>query len=645
MIQAQPRRGNRAALAVLAGFALLFFAGLGHAQAPPTYTVTTIVGMGPPAIGGKTGDGGPATSAQINGPTSVILDSKGNLYFADQFNNVIRSVIGGTINEFGGNASDGYSGDGGPATSAALNFPGFLAIDSKGNIYFSDVSNDAVRMITPSGTISTVAGSQSLGGGAGGDGGVATNAQLNKPSGIALDSAGNLYIADTANFKIREVAAGTGIISTIAGNSFAGYSNANGVATQAQLNLTQQMAVDSRGALYIADSLNNQIRKIVNGVISLVAGSPTAIGGFAGDEGLAVNALLDYPTGVAVDSSGNVYICDLNNNRVRMVTPDGLIHTIAGSSAPPGYSGDGGPALSAQFDEPYSITVDSSGKLYVCDLANNIIRLLTPNAAPGGPGAVPVVATGGVISASGFGAIPSIAPGSWIEIYGTSLAPTTRGWAASDFSGINAPTQLNRTSVTIGSQSAFVEYISPGQINAQVPGTIGLGTQQVTVTTAAGTSAAVNVMVNLEQPGLYAPAVFRIVGKQYLGAQFADGTYVFPVNSFAGITSRPAKPGDTIIIYGIGFGPVPGNPPGQIPQAANGLTLPLQPKFYFNGVQAQVSYAGLVPGFIGEYQFNVIIPSITVPAGQVASVPVTFTVNENGVDVPGVQTVYTAIQN
>jgi uncharacterized protein (TIGR03437 family) len=332
-----------------------------------------------------------------------------------------------------------------------------------------------------------------------------------------------------------------------------------------------------------------------------------------------------------------------------MVTPDGLIHTIGGSTAGPnpGYSGDGGPALSAQFDEPYSITVDSAGNLYVADYANNVIRKLAPSSGPGGGSPAPAIRTAsGVISASQFGALPSIAPGSWIEIYGTNLATATRTWATGDFNGIDAPTGLNNTTVSIGGYSAFVEYISPTQVNAQVPGTVPLGTQPVIVSTAAGTSAAYNVNVNLEEPALFAPTVFKILGVQYVGALFPDlSTYVFPPDSFSGVASRAAKPGDTIVFFGVGFGPVPGNPPGQIPQAANGLNLPILPNFYFNGVQAQVTYAGLAPGFIGEYQFNVIVPPLTVPVGVPTAVAVTFSVNENGTNVAGSQTLYTSVEN
>jgi uncharacterized protein (TIGR03437 family) len=653
MNQAQKRQWRRAATAGLVASFLMPALSLAQTSTVPTFTITTVAGSGPPAVAGYGGDGYAAISANLNGPASVAFDSKGNMYIADQVNNVIRLVTAstGNISTVAGNNSAGYSGDGSQAISAQINTPNSIVVDSKGNFYFSDFSNNVVRMVNTAGVISTFAGSQAEGAGFSGDGGAATASAMKQPSGIVFDSSGNMYISDFGNNRIREVFASNGNINTIVGDGSAGFDNGNGVALAAHLDGVGQIALDGFGNLYLADSGNNEIRKVVlaTGTISLFAGSPTAQYGYSGDGGLAVNALLNDPTGIAVDSAGNVYICDTFNDVIRVVTPDGYIHTVAGSTAAPnpGYTGDGGSALSAQLDEPYSLTFDASGNLYVADYGNFVIRKLTPSSAAGGPAPPPAIRTAsGVISATDFGALPSIAPGSWIEIYGTNLASTKRQWASSDFNGINAPTSLNNTTVSIGGQSAFVEYISPTQVNAQVPGTIGLGTEPVTVSTPVGTSAAYNITVNLEQPALFAPAVFKILGVQYVGALFSDlATYVFPPDSFAGITSRAAKPGDTIVLFGIGFGAVPGNPPGQTPQAANGLTLPIQPKFYFNGVQAQVSYAGLAPGFIGEYQFNVIVPPLPVPVGTPTAVALTFTVNENGTNVPGTQTLYTSVEN
>jgi len=655
----------------LAAIAACLLPALCLAQSPvPSFTISTVAGQGPPATGAYSGDGNPAISAALNGPSSVAFDSQGNMYICDQVNNVIRKVTAsnGNISTVAGNNSGGYSGDGKAAISAQISTPVSIAVDSKGNFYFSDFNNGVVRMVNTSGIISTFAGSQAQGKGFSGDGGAATAAALSDPTGIALDSSGNMIISDWGTFsdfnflgnnRIREVLASTGIINTIVGNGQVGYSNGEGAALAAHLNGVSQVAVDTKGNLYFADSFNNEVRKVVlaTGTISLLAGSPTAQFGYSGDEGLAINALLNNPNGVAVDTAGNVYIADTFNNVIRVVTPDGLIHTVAGSVQFPnqGFSGDGGPALSAQFNGPNFLTFDSKGNLYVADYGNNVIRKLVPG-APVGPGApAPAIRTSnGVISASDFGALSSVAPGSWIEIYGTNLAALTRQWNAGDFTGVNAPTQLNNTTVSIGGQSAFVEYISSGQVNAQVPGGVGLGTQPVVVSTPSGTSAAYNVNVNLEEPALYAPAAFSSDFNQqqiqWVGALFPDlTTYVFPPDSFAGITSRAAKPGDTIVLYGIGFAQLPGSPPGTIPPAS--VTLPIMPNFYFNGVQAQVTYAGVAPqtastGYIGLYQFNVIVPPIpNLQVGVPIAVKVTFTVNENGTAVPGTQTLYTAVEN
>jgi len=673
MNQALKRRWVRAATIGLAATATLLLPVLCLAQSPvPAFTISTVAGEGPPATGAYGGDTLPALSANLNGPTSVAFDSKGNMYITDQVNNVIRMVTASTgiISTVAGNNSAGYSGDGKTAISAQINAPQSILVDSKGNFYFSEFQNGIVRMVTPAGIISTYAGSATAGRGFSGDGGAATAAAMFSPTGIAFDSSGNMYISDFGEFsdlnfvgndRIREVIASTGIINTVIGSGTVGFSNGKGTALSANLNGVAQIAFDGHGNLYLADSFNNEIRKVViaTGTISTFAGSSTALYGYSGDGGLATDALLNNPTGVAVDGAGNVYISDTFNDVIRVVTPDGLIHTVAGTvaNAPnPGYTGDGGPALSAQLAEPNFLTFDSAGNLYVADFANNVIRKLVPTSSVGtGPAAPSIRTTSGVISASDFGALPSVAPGSWIEIYGTSLAAITREWATTDFTGVNAPTSLNNTTVSIGSQAAFVEYISPTQVNVQVPSTVGLGTQPVVVTTAAGSSLAYNVNVNLEEPALYAPAAFTsdFNNQQvhWVGALFPDlTTYVFPPGSFSGITSQAAKPGDTIVFYGVGFGPVNGAPAGTIPQVANGLRLPIAPKFYFNGAQAQVTYAGLAPqtattGYIGLYQFNVIVPAVSVPVGPPTAVAVTFTVNENGTDVAGTQTLYTAIEN
>jgi len=249
--------------------------------------------------------------------------------------------------------------------------------------------------------------------------------------------------------------------------------------------------------------------------------------------------------------------------------------------------------------------------------------------------AVPQPTISGVISAGDFGGFSAIAPGTWIEIYGSELASTTRPWTTADFTGNSAPIALDGVQVTIGGQSAFVEYVSPGQVNAQVPSNIGTGSLPLTVTGGNVTSAPVNVTVNATQPGLLAPPSFKIGGNQYVVAQFGDGTYVLPAGAIAGVSSRPAQPGEEIVIYGIGFGPVvPNIPAGQIAIGESQLSAPLQALFAQAPAQ-EVRYDGLAPNSVGLYQFNLVVPAV--PDNDL--VPLTFTLG----GVPATQTLYTAV--
>jgi uncharacterized protein (TIGR03437 family) len=251
-------------------------------------------------------------------------------------------------------------------------------------------------------------------------------------------------------------------------------------------------------------------------------------------------------------------------------------------------------------------------------------------------GALPSIASGGVVSASAFGGFPSAAPGSWIEIYGSNLASDTRGWTSSDFSGVNAPTSLDGTSVTIGGQDAFIDYISPGQVNAQVPSSVGTGAQEVILTTNVGASVPYKVNVSATQPGLLAPPSFKINGTQYVVALFSDGAYVLPTGAISAVNSRPAQTGDTIILYGVGFGPVtPDIPAGQIVQQSN--TLASSFEVSIGGMPATVNYAGLAPDYVGLYQFNIVVPN----AAASGAVPLTFTLD----GASGTQTLYIAVQN
>jgi sugar lactone lactonase YvrE len=360
---------------------------------PGRLTITTIAGYGSSGYNGA-GDGGQATGAALDYPSGVAVDSAGNFYIADSNESRIRKVSAATgiISTFAGggsgcNGQTDYSGDGCPAINARLNNTVGVAFDSAGNLYIVDNYNQAIRRVdAKTGIISTVAGKIGYSGYVG-DGGQATQAELWYPSGIALDKAGNLYIADTNNNVIRKVTAATGIITTVAGNGSQGYLGDGASATAAKLNQPVGVAVDSQGNIYIADSGNNAIRIVSakDGTISTFAG--IGVGGYGGDGGPAAAAELKDPMGVLIDQIGNIYIPDRNNHVIRMI--DGktqIISTVAGNNSS-GYNGDGILAVEAELYYPVGVGMDLSGNLYIADQNNQRIRLveglgITPAAAP-----------------------------------------------------------------------------------------------------------------------------------------------------------------------------------------------------------------------------------------------------------------------
>lgn len=336
--------------------------------------INTIAGIG---IEGYSGDGALGTAAALNKPIGIGLDDSANLYIADTRNSRIRKVDrNGMITTIAGTGLPGNIGDGGLATAAQLFAPTDVAIDAEGNIFIADIKNNTVRKVNKNtGIITTVAGNGIDG--YSGDGGLATAAALSSPHGIALDTSGNLYIADYNNSRIRKVHSSTGLITTVAGNGSIGYTGDGGLATAAELANPSGLCVANNGDVYIADTYNNRIRKVNNatGIITSIAGNGTY--GFNGDGGLALDAVFSNPTDVTLDGNENLFIADLNNNRVRKISSiTKIITTVAGTGVG-FYSGDGGVATSACLYSPSDIAVDPLGNIYIADYGNTRIRKIT----------------------------------------------------------------------------------------------------------------------------------------------------------------------------------------------------------------------------------------------------------------------------
>jgi gliding motility-associated-like protein len=337
--------------------------------------IKTIAGT--PGTFGFSGNGGPASTALFASPYAITADRSGNLYISDWFNWCIRKIDSGqTVSVIAGNNVGGYSGDGGNALGAQINFVSDIAADQQGNLYICDYGNNRIRKIDRSGIITTVAGN-GLTGDPGingiGDGGPAIQAPLYSPLAIAVDNTGNIFIADVSKNSIRKVDT-SGIITTIAGQGLmnAGYSGDGGAAVLARLSAPTGITVDRYGNLYIADLGNHRIRKInANGMISTFAGNGTA--GYSGDGGPAMAASLFRPYAVIVDNHDNVYIAEDSNHVIRKISLDGIITTVAGSGVM-GYSGDGGSAPQAKLTIPQRIAADDLSNLYVTDWVNHTIR-------------------------------------------------------------------------------------------------------------------------------------------------------------------------------------------------------------------------------------------------------------------------------
>ena len=351
---------------LIRGFSLVVCLGLSSAAFGQLYQIATLAGNG--AAGFQ--DGSDLTAVQFTNPNALAIDSKGAIYIADTGGFRIRLLSGGSVSTIAGTGNaNPYSGTTGAATSANINSPGGIAVASDGTVYIAETSNHVVRKIS-GGNLSVFAGNALAG--YQGDGANATDAEISGPTGLTLDSAGNLYIADTGNSLIRRVDK-NGIITSYVGGTGP---------TAGSLKNPTGICFDAAGNLYIADTGNRRIAKYFptanQGRVTTFAGNGNV--GFGGDGGLATKAQLNNPVGLATDAAGNLYIADANNSRIRKVTTDGYIYTIAGSGAI-GYWGDGDVATNAALNFPRGIAVGSDGKVYIADTANSVIRVLTPSAA------------------------------------------------------------------------------------------------------------------------------------------------------------------------------------------------------------------------------------------------------------------------
>jgi uncharacterized protein (TIGR03437 family) len=614
--------------------------------------ITTVAGNG---TRGFSGDGGQATNAQLNlepfdpdfglGDAGfVAVDGSGNVFIADSGNGRIRKVSpSGIITTVAGNGPTCCSsGDGGPASSAQLNAPSGVAADNAGNIFIADSSNHRVRKVSPSGIITTVAGNGAPG--YSGDGGPATDARLHYPSGVAVDGTGNVFIADSSNHRIRLVSP-NGIIITVAGNGTPGYSGDGGSATSAQLlypsgvaadasgnvfivggnfrirqvsengiittvagNGTQGtfgdggsatsaqlqypsgVAVDGSSNLFIADG--QRVRKVSHGIITTVAGTGTQ--GFSGDGGPATSAELGYVVSVAVDGVGNLFIADAYKPSIRKISTSGIITTVAGNGTP-GYSGDGGPATSAHLSAPSGVAADNAGNIYIADPGHNSVRVLRPTNHS--------VLISAVVDAASERADP-LAPGKIVVIYGGGLGPAQL--IQNQPSNGQFSTGLAGTTVSFNGNAAPILYTSATQVAAIVPYGVTSTTAQVTVAYQGEVSAAFTAAVAPSAPSLFA---LNQTGSGQAAAINADGT--------PNTAANPAKVGGSISLYATGEGQTtPSGFDGKLGSITAHPVLPVS--VTVGGIPATVQYAGGVQGQVaGLMQVNVQIPTGVKPGGYV----------------------------
>ncbi|NDD63272.1 MAG: hypothetical protein EBZ36_04740, partial [Acidobacteria bacterium] len=554
-----------------------------------TLDVESIVGTSAgDGAAGNDGDGQLAKVARLNLPSAITFDQAGNLYIADTGNNRIRRVTpSGRITAFAGNGMLGSSGDGGPATEATFNSPGSLAFDSKGNLYIADTSNHRIRRVSPDGKIATVAGNGSDF--MAGDGGPAVDASLYFPQGIAVDGADNLLIADTGNLRVRRVDSRTGLISTIAGSGRYGSDGDGKPALQASFRAPFGLAIDQFGILYVADGDDHRVRRIdSNGIITTLAGDGSA--GDGGDGGSALQAQLRFPSYIASDRAGYLYIADYGNHRVRRVSvADGRISTVVGSGSP-GAGPDGVDPLTTSLFYPNDIAIAPNGRLMIADTGNHQVREIIPTSL-----FRPAVATSSASYSDQLVSRESI-----VSIFGQSLATTTIvSWERP------LPFELGGTRVSVRDAAgierpARLFFVSPGQINLLLPASTSPGVASLTVTSGDGQLSLALVLVGNTAPGIFTaaatgsglPAAYVLRIKPD-GRQIAEEVARYDTVTAAWlpvpVDVGPAEDLVFLILFGSGW---------RFNPSSDRLAVTI------NGVASSAAFAGAHSYFVGLDQLN-----------------------------------------
>jgi uncharacterized protein (TIGR03437 family) len=605
--------------------------------------ITTVAGNGNTQFNG---DGGPATSATVYiaaNHNGLAVDAAGNLYIADDGHHRIRKVnANGIITTVAGTGAQGFSGDGGPATSAQLYRPSGVAVDHAGNLYIADMLNRRIRKVDTSGIITTLAGTGEFG--SSGDGAQAVNATLETPVDVTVDAAGNVYVADQDTNTVRKISP-AGIISLYAGNNTFGFSGDGGPAVNAAFAGPYSVTLDGAGNAYISDYGNHRVRKVdPSGVITTIAGAGGASAGTNGDGGPPLSANVN-PAGVAFDSAGNYYIADLNGNRIRKVnvsatvpglnssagsiyfstlvngnTPASQILTVSTlGTVPLGFKASASTSSGGNWLQATTAGVNTPSQITVSVLTlppAGIYRgsvVLTPNSVGLAAITVPVtlnvvataapkpaVAANGVVNAASFK--PGVTANALVTIQGTNLASTTDDWNKAIGSG-QLPTSLDGVTVVFNGKPGYITYISPTQINVLAPD-VSAGTASILVTNLGANSGIVNVSSSLA-----GPAFFLWPGNQPV-ATHQDYSYAVKAGTFAALPTVAAKPGDVLVLWGTGFGaatptPAPGIPvPGDKLYSTSAL-----PTVTINNLAATVYGAALTAGYAGLYQVAIQVPT------------------------------------